>query len=347
MATRLARALAVGVGGMIAGGCGGGDSESSATSAASAGASTATSSPGTASPSPTTVLAGTAPPPVSLPSEGMIAAVEMLGGPDWLAADDLGVWVKLDSGPVTLVDPTTHALVDSVEPDPGGELCQGLGAGDGSIWSCVSNGVARIDPATRGGVSVISIAKAATQGELPVADGQVWVLIGDGSILEGIDTTDQEVWSRFTLPVRGTDLDVGAAGLWVVSTVDDAVVQVDMNTGKVVTSVAVSAPLDVAVDSEVWVGAASETVRIDTASAAIDLTVPVGTGSDGGIALTPGEVWVRNVDPFLTRADRNTGAVVQQYQADATSGGDILYAFGSIWTTASDDATLFRFAAPA
>jgi hypothetical protein len=39
---------------------------------------------------------------------------------------------------------------------------------------------------------------------------------------------------------------------------------------------------------------------------------------------------------------------VQQYaNADVTGAGDILYAFGSIWTTASELATLFRFAAPA
>jgi hypothetical protein len=330
---------------MLVTGCSSGDDGSSPGSVASTvSGSTAV---GTTSPAVSVVQTATLP-PVSLPSEGMAGAIEILGGPDWLAADDLGVWVKLDSGAVALVDPVTHAVVDTVEPDPGGALCQGLGAGAGSIWSCVSSGVARIDPATRGGISIIASNKTATQGELPIADQQLWVLIGDGTILEGIRTSEQAVWSRFSLPVRGTDIDAGAAGLWVVSSVDDAVLQIDMNTGKVLTRVSVQAPVDVAVDSEVWVGAAAETVRIDPATATIDRSVAAGTGADGAIALTPGEVWIRNVDPFLTRADRATGAIVQQYaNADVTGAGDILYAFGSIWTTASEVATLFRFAAPA
>jgi hypothetical protein len=220
-----------------------------------------------------------------------------------------------------------------------------LGAGDGSVWACSGVDVARIDASHPEVLSVIPLGKTFSQGELAVTEGQMWILNGDGSILLGVLTDTQDVWSRFALPVRGTDLDAGAAGLWVVSSVDHSVVHVDMNTGKVVTTVDVDAPVDVAVDDEVWIGTATETMRVNADTGAVELTIPVGTGTDGGIALTPTEVWVRNAASFLTRVDRTTGAVLEQYTADVTSGGDILYAFGSIWTTAFDDETVFRYAA--
>src|SRR5690606_3107441 len=71
---------------------------------------------------------------IAVPAEGMIAELEVLGGPDWLAADDHGVWVKLDNGTVVLIDPATNSVVETF--DVGGDPCQGLGAGDGAIWAC-------------------------------------------------------------------------------------------------------------------------------------------------------------------------------------------------------------------
>jgi len=146
--------------------------------------------------------------------------------------------------------------------------------------------------------------------------------------------------------VRGTDLAVGEAGLWVISTVDDVVVHVDMDTGRVLDRIDLQAPVDIVVDSGVWIGTQTESVRVDVASGTIDLRVPVGTGDDGSITTTPGEVWVQNVEPLMTRIDRDTGAVIGTYTGEVTNGGDSVYAFGSVWTPAYDDARLFRFAAP-
>jgi hypothetical protein len=113
----------------------------------------------------------------------------------------------------------------------------------------------------------------------------------------------------------------------------------------VLDNVAVTGATDVAVDHEVWVGTPSETVRINAAGA-IDLRIPAGTGSVGSIVLTPSDVWIRSTDPVLTRADRQTGQIIATYTADVTSSGDSVYAFGSVWTSASDDATILRYAAP-
>jgi len=333
--------------GMLAAGCGGGDDDSASSdttpnettepSAATAPANTSATVVST-----TVAVATTAP----LPTEGLIAAIEVLGGPDWLEADEHGVWAKLDNGSLVLIAPATNAIADTVDVDVGGELCQGLGAGDGSIWACSGTGVARIDASHPEVLSVLPVNKAYNQGEIDVAEGQLWVLQGDGSTLMGYLTDTQDEWSRFALPVRGTDLGVGQAGLWVLSSVDGAVIHVDMDTGRASDTIALTGPLDVAVDHEVWVATSNETVRIDAAGA-IDLRVPVGIGASGSIALTPGEVWIRNLDPLLTRINRTTGDVIDTYTADVTSGGDSVYAFGSVWTSAADDATIFRFAAPA
>jgi YVTN family beta-propeller protein len=350
MSMRATYTLALGLAAMLVVACQGDDSEpdraaASTTVAAAPGAASTASplTPTTPAPTPPTTAGPVA--TAAPPTEGLIAELDVPGGPDWLAADDQGVWVKLDNGSVALIDPATNSVVDTVEV--GGDPCQGIGAGDGSIWACSGSDVARIDPAYRALLSVLPVGKAFSQGELAVVDGQVWVLKGDGSTLEGILTETQAVWSRFALPVRGTDLDAGEAGLWVVSNVDDAVVHVDLVTGRVLETIPVTAPVDVAVDSEVWVGAAGETVRIDLATGTVGLRVPVATGDAGAIALTPGEVWVRGADPMLTRLDRATGEVVDSYSAAVTSGGDVVYAFGSIWTSAYDDAKVFRFAAPA
>jgi hypothetical protein len=329
--------------GMLVAGCAGGDDDATPIDPTKPTPTTASTPPAVATaPVPVTSAAG----PVTtqpLPTEGLIADIEVLGGPAWLEADEHGVWAKLDNGAVVLIDPATNAIVDTV--DVGGDPCRGLGAGDGSIWACTDAAVARIDAGHPEVLAVTPTGKTEAQGELGVADGQFWVLTGDGSSLMGYLTDTQALWSRFRLPVRGTDLGVGAAGLWVVSNGDGAVVHVDLGSGRELDTVAVSDPVDVAVDSEVWVGTATETVRIDS-SGTIDLRIPVGVGDGGSIALTPGEVWIRNTDPLFTRADRATGEILGTYTADFTSGGDSVYAFGSVWTSASEEATILRYAAP-
>jgi hypothetical protein len=335
--------------GLLAAACGGGDDDTAATDPPASTAATATP---TTSATPTTTAATTtsvavAPTTQPLPTEGLIAEIEVLGGPDWLAVGDHGVWVKTDNGSVVLIDPATNQIVDTVDVDAGGELCQGLGAGDGSIWACSGADVARIDAGLPEVLSVIPVGKTYTQGNIAVAEGQFWMLIGDGSTLHGYLTDEQDLWSRYALPVRGTDLAVGEAGLWVISTVDNAAVHVDMETGRVLDRIDVQAPVDVVVDSGVWIGTQSDSVRLDLASGTIDLRVPVGIGDDGSITATPGEVWIQSVEPLMTRIDRNTGAVIDTYSAEVTNGGDSVYAFGSVWTSAYDDAKVFRFAAPA
>ncbi len=313
-----------------------------AVSIASESVTSASTSPTPSSTTTTSTTTATSAPPVA---EGLLAELEIVGEPDFLAADEHGVWVRLAIGQVALIDPSTNEVVDRIEVQTTGFPCDGLGAGAGAIWACTDTELVRIDPRARQVTWSAPISKAALQGRFVVAEDQVWVLEGDGSTLAGLDVATGEVRSRFDLPARGTDVGYGEAGLWVVSSVDDAVLHVDPLTGSILAEVAVNAPIDVGVDREVWIGANQETVRIDTETDAVDLSVPVGTGSTGGIALAPREAWVRNADDTLTRIDRETGEIVEQYTS-VLAGGDVVYAFESVWTSAFDDSTVFRFAAP-
>jgi streptogramin lyase len=294
--------------------------------------------------------ASTVAPTTSIAPEGIVTdEMEILPSVDWLAVDERGVWAKLEPGLVYLIDPDTNKV--SAQVEVGGEQCQGLGVGDGSVWACVGRNVVRIDPDTEEVLATVPVGKAYSQGELPVSSGKTWVLIGDGSSLLPIDTATNVPGTPIALPARGTDLGAGPSGVWIVSSLDNAVIHVDPSTGTVLGSTDAARPMAVAVDDDqVWVAGVSETVRIDPSTGAIDLTVPFGSGADGGIALTDDTVWLRNTNTFLTRLDRSTGTLIDDENTTVyaeiagrlTSGGDIVVGFGSIWTSAYDDRKLFR-----
>ncbi|PZF81188.1 hypothetical protein C1I92_22335 [Jiangella anatolica] len=269
------------------------------------------------------------------------ARLVMPGGPDWLVADTAGVWVKRDSGYVDLVDPATTEVVRSVEV--GGDLCQGIGAGFGAIWTCSGTDVVRVDPQSGEVTARLPLNKAFEQGNLATGFDRLWVLIGDGSTLAGVDPASGTVTTTVDLGVRGTDLGVGAAGLWVASKPDDTVVRVDPDRAEVMVEVGdIDSPVAVSVTDEVWIGAAASTVRLDPATGEPVTTSPIGTGGYGGLAVTRDAVWVRSPNRFLVRLDPSDGRAVEGFTADTPSGGSVLVAFGSVWATAFDDDVLFR-----
>jgi outer membrane protein assembly factor BamB len=267
------------------------------------------------------------------------------GGPDWLAADDSGVWVKHDDGAVAHV-PADGGEVD-LTVELGGDKCQGLGVGLDAVWACAGADVARIDPATGEVDAVLSVGKAFSQGHLVTASGRLWVLTGDGSTLVGVDPGTGAPVTTVPLGVRGTDVAVGDAGLWVVSMLDGQVLRVDPAGTVALRVTGVDEPVAVAVTDAVWVGAVGETRRIDPVTGQTLASSEIGTGRDGAVAVAPDGVWVRSAERFLVRLDPDSGAAVGGISADVESSGDVVVAFGSVWTTAYDDATLFRIPAEA
>jgi hypothetical protein len=269
--------------------------------------------------------------------------------PDWLAADESFLYVKLDSGAVNRVDPVTGAVVDTAEIAGEGGLsgsgCQGIGIGFDSIWTCHSSDVVRmgLNPFTE--VSRIAAGKTASQGHLATGFDRVWVLQGDGSALAGVDPETEVVGEPFPLPVRGTDLAVGDDGIWIVSALDDAVLLVDPTDGTVrhrLDGLNGPAALSV-VDEDVWVGDASAVHRIDPATGLVTTTIEGGPGRSGAVAADESGVWIRH-GADVRHVDANSGANTSSFTLDLAgpSPGDMLVAFGSVWTSASEDNALFR-----
>lgn len=286
--------------------------------------------------------------PSSTPTTFTASERVKIPDPDWLAADEQNVYVKLDSSHLLRLDPATGTTLG--DTDIGGELCQGVGASFGSVWSCrgVDDGdiVVRIDPATDQVVTTIDVFKSRQQGNLAAGFGRVWVITADGTELVGIDPDTNRPDEPIPLGVVGADLAVGTDGIWVVSSRDNAVVRVDPESRRVTGRIAELTDLVAIVASAdldgVWAASADMLHRIDPETLTVTATVPVGPGSRGGVAANDGSVWIRGENQFLTRVDTATARAVELFAEPTTSAGSVLVAFGAVWATAYDDGLLIR-----
>ncbi|MEO6122063.1 MAG: hypothetical protein ABIR32_00025 [Ilumatobacteraceae bacterium] len=283
-------------------------------------------------------------PPIPVRMIEPSARIELLN-PDWLASDEQFVYTRLDTSEVVRLDPATGATLGMTEV--GGLLCNGLGAAFGSVWSCLAVGddpeqVVRIDPATDKVVATIEIGKARFQGNLVGGFDRLWVLVGDGSQLVGIDPITNVVDKPIDLGVIGYDVAVGTDAVWVISNRDDAVVRVDPVSRAVTDRIdRIAEPVAIDASSDVWIGSVGATVRIDSTSFEVS-KLPISVGYSGAIVVDDENVWIRSVERFVVRVDATTGEAVEQFDASAGSGGDMIIAFGALWATAYDDDLLVR-----
>ena len=271
--------------------------------------------------------------------------IELLGGPDWLAADDSFLYVKLDAGRIDRVDPT-GAVVGSVATGAN-ELCQGIGIGFDSVWTCFGTQIVRIGLEPFEEVARIDAEKASLQGHLATGFDRVWVLQRDGSTLVGIDPETNTVGDPIALPARGTDVAVGSDAVWVISGLDDAVLVVDPADGSVLHRIeGFDEPASISIlAGTVWVGDANAVHRIDETTASIVSSVEGGPGRSGALAADDTGVWVRH-QADVRHVDGASGSDTDLFSLplDGPSPGDMLLAFGALWTSASEHATLFRVA---
>jgi DNA-binding beta-propeller fold protein YncE len=274
-----------------------------------------------------------------------LVRTEITGGPDWLAADDEFVYVKRDSGAVDQVDPATGEVLATFEIGEN-QLCQGIGAGFGSVWTCFGTDVVRIDPATGEIVATIEAGKTAEQGHLGIGFDRVWVLQGDGSTLVGIDPTTNELGEPLPLEVRGADLIVDDAGIWVVSALEDALVQVDPSGALLHRVDGLTEPRALSLgDGVLWVADTVAVHDVDPATGTIRATYEGGIGRSGAVAADESGVWVRR-GAEVRHLDGATGSEDELLTLDLAgpSPGDMIVAFDAVWTAASEDAALFRIA---
>jgi hypothetical protein len=290
------------------------------------------------------------PPPAKPHTAFAPVEVKVPSDPDWLAAGFGSVWVKRPEGLVSRVDAATGTITAEIRVHPtSADQCGGMGPGTDGMWTCASTDLVRIDPSNDEIAATISAGKIPGQGRLARAAGRVWVLAGEGDRLVGVSEADGSLTEPIALPVACHDL--GAAGdvIYVVCERADRVLRVDPAKGSVTAEVTLTKPTWVsAASGGVWVTADQDLVRLDPASLSTALVVKgLGTGERGAIWADDGGVWVRRIDPFLTRVDASTGAATRVISAPFRSGGDVLVDGAYLWASDFDDRMLVRLQVPA
>ena len=273
-----------------------------------------------------------------------------IDNPDGLAAIDHAVFVKTDDGRVVRVDPRTARVVAETRVDTAhsrDHYCQGIGTDGDTLWACTASDtrtdVVRLDPRTLAVTARVRVDKVFDQYFLPVVDGALWVLSGDGSVLSRVDTRTGEV-TRTALPERCFQLAATADTVYATCLLADVVLAVDARSGSVVGRADVLKPTNVAVGGgSVWVSGVAGLYRFDAAS-----LEPLGgfaglmAGPEGDLLADATGVWVRDPSSFLTHVDAGRGAIdVRCPISPVTSGGSLLDAYGALWTSASDDGTVY------
>ena len=127
--------------------------------------------------------------------------------------------------------------------------------------------------------------------------GAVWVTGGDANTVTRIDPTG--LLTPIAVGHGPGGIAVGAGGVWVADTLDDAVVRIDPATRAVTTTIPVGrSPAGVAVgDGSVWVANSGDgtVTRIDPSGRRQPVKITVG-GSPQGVVVENQRVWV-TVDP--------------------------------------------------
>jgi streptogramin lyase len=296
--------------------------------------------------------AGPAPPATPPPPEPYtdLAPVEVKvdSDPDWLAAGFGSVWLKRPEGFVDRIDAATATVTVQIavhETRP--EACEGIGSDADSIWSCDRQDLVRIDPATNKVVTTVPAGKISGQGRIVTAAGRMWVLAGEGDRLVGVAEADGSLSDPITLPAACHDLGASGDIIYVVCERAGRVLRVDPSSATVTADVEMTSPVWVsAAGSGVWVSAEQDLLRLDPATLATAVRVEgLGTGNLGAIWADDGGVWVRKVNPFITRVHA-TGSITHVISAPYQSGGDVLAEGEHLWVTSFDDRLLIRLDDP-
>jgi virginiamycin B lyase len=297
--------------------------------------------------------AGPPSPPSPPPAEPHTAfapvEVKVQSDPDWLAAGFGSVWVKRPEGFVSRIDAGTATVTEEIRVHPTSEeQCGGMGPGTDAMWTCSSHDLVRIDPETNAVVATIPAGKIPGQGRLARAAGRIWVLAGEGDRLVGVAEADGSTSEPITLPVACHDLGAAADIVYVVCERADRVLRIDPASSTVTANVAITKPAWVSASAGgVWISTDQDLFRLDptTLSTAV-LVKGLGTGERGAIWADDKGVWVRRVDPFLTRVDASTGYATRVISAPFRSGGDVVVDGDHLWASDFDARVLIRLEVP-
>jgi DNA-binding beta-propeller fold protein YncE len=246
-----------------------------------------------------------------------VAAVAVGTNPSAVVAGGGLVWVASRGGAVTVVDPTSNQVQETLPASgsgPVGPGGPGLAYASGNLW------VANTDQQQVARAALDTDATPITVGASPIAlaaaPDAVWVVgrAQGGGLLARIDAVTNQVDPTIRLPHPPTGLAVTRDGqtAWVATAADQAITRIDTRTGRVAGRIELPHAPDQAVfgADAVWVTSSKDdaVMRVDAASDTVQ-TIPVGNGPTG-IAFGEDRVWVANgKDGTVSRIDPETNQV--------------------------------------
>ena len=293
--------------------------------------------------------APTPPPPVPL-ADRVVKVLELPGSPDWLVADFGSVWAHADDGTVIRIDPSTNAVLASIDSDVNhAGLCQGIGTDGAAIWTCSGSDLVRIDPGTNAVSATVQAGKIFGQGRLVPVDDELWVITGDnGDALAGVDLETRELSAAFDLGAPCGDIAVGLGAVWLACPAANLVIRFDPDSTTVTDRIAVKAANQLSVGRDaVWVGSTDGIVRIDATTKEAKVVLPgLVPGDTGSVWASPAAIWIRTSPTFLTRIDPATTRVIETITApDYDRGGDVIGLGDAVWASDSDNGVVVHLRA--
>jgi DNA-binding beta-propeller fold protein YncE len=279
-----------------------------------------------------------------------VEAVLDVADADGMVAAAGALWVKTDDGRVVRIDPATNAVTDEIpvdlvsDPD---RYCQGIGTDGTSVWACATRddgtGVAQIDPGTRRVVRVVPADKVFDQLAIPATSRGMWLLVADGTEVAVVDPASGQLVSH---PLGTRCLQLAARSDRVVATcaTADRVLVLDATTGAVTDRATLHAPRVAAPDgADIWVDQADGLTRLTATLRVRTVYHGLVAGAGGDVFAARGSVWVRASGGTISRIDGASGRLVERIAPEGPlSGGSLVVAFGSIWTTAGDEGRVIR-----
>ena len=292
------------------------------------------------------VTGGVKTPGVLIPIASLKADVELPIAPPWSFTSDTllvpdtakGTLVHLDSKSNKLGEP----VADLSKP------CGGVANGFNSLWipSCDTQTLVRIDGKTSKITAKIASGVGSTAPEVAATADSVWLLTNDKTTLSRIDPDQNKVVSELRVEAGCRNLAFGETALWLTCPSENRILRVNPATNLVEKRIEVSAnPRTFVIgENSIWVLCLKEgkVDQVDPKTNKVTKTIDLEiTGSsEGGIAFSPGTVWVTLPGFPLTRIDSATGKVMQQFWG--AGGGAIQYAFNSLWLSNMHEGTLWR-----
>jgi virginiamycin B lyase len=240
---------------------------------------------------------------------------------------------------VAAQEPASLTLVRSVE-----RSAFSVAAGFDALWAFGDSRLARVDPAS-GAVNEVPLpvdpGLVMIERGLAVGEGAVWVPDTVSSTIFRIDPVSLQVNAIPTDIFGGRgSIGVGHGSVWVVTFAshDRTLARLDAAIGTVIAEIQLPSPggAVVVLGDRVWVTSSSnaEAYRIDPATDAIDLTVPLhGSGfvAIGGF----GSLWILyGEEGKVERLDGFTGArlaLIETGARDVESDGGLAVGSDAIW----------------